>query len=224
MTELRIHRDIFLTKVKQLFDPTIVDISYSFSRASEFKNAIYITFLLSLKDFREQRIYETIGESNKWYINLLEHVVNNDIAKLTDEEKAEISKMLNEKLEIKLSTIDKMIDVIENIKRPQNQKKLSEYIDNVFTFPKQIEDTYIKNRLLENKNININEYLDSLNLKPIIERINKLKNGRKFNETEIIVFKTFSKIKYIAYSSEIETFLMKRIPRYAQYMAMRFTD
>ena len=207
-------------KLKQLFEQPISDLYDS----SQFKNAIYITFILSLKDFREKELYKSRGEVNKWYINLLEHVVDSDVADLTEPEKQEISKDLNGFLSSKLEIVTKMIDELESVSRPQNQKKLIEYSNAVFEFPKNIEDTYIKNRILGLEDRSIEGYLNSLGLREIFDRINDLKRGKKFNETEIMIFESISSIKYVAYSFEIDGFLTNKIPRYTQYMAMKMAD
>lgn len=223
MTELKINREIFLTKIKQLFEPEISSYTCYPVEAKDFKTAVYMTFLLSLKDFREKELYDS-NNSNGWYIDLLNQILNSDVAKITDKEKNDISKMLNEKLAIKLLIANRMINVVKNIKRPKNERNLFRYIDDIFEFPKLIEDTYIKNRLLGLENRTIDEYLKSLNLNEIIENINNLKKGNRLNKTELIIFDIFSNIRYITYSSEIEAFLMRKIPRYAKYMAMKFIE
>lgn len=221
MVELKIRRGVFLTKVKRLFEPPIANASLIPSGSPNFKNAVYITFLLGLNDIREREIYKSIHDSNKWYMNLLKHVINSDIAKLTADEKMEISKMLDDKLKSNMFLAKEMVNELAKIKRLKNQAKLYDNMTGIFSFPIEIEDVYIKNILLGVENRSITDYLSSIELSPITDRINDLKTGKKFNEAEIVIFETFSSIKYVLYSSEMETLLMNKIPRYAQYVAMK---
>ena len=222
MPELRIHRETFITKVKLLFEPLISDIANAPIRSTQMKNVIYITFLLSLDDFRKREIYSRRNESYKWYIELLKHVVESDIAKITESEKDEIIKMLNDKLKVKIYSTIKIIDEIEAINRPRNQKKLVEYMIDFFEIPKQIEDAYIKMRILNNNNnLTINEYMSKVGINSLIERINSIKKKGRFSVAESIIFETFASAKYVAYSSEINQYLMDKMPRYSQYMASK---
>ncbi len=222
MPELRIHRETFITKVKLLFEPLISDIANAPIRSTQMKNVIYITFLLSLDDFRKREIYSRRNESYKWYIELLKHVVESDIAKISESEKDEIIKVLNDKLKVKIYSAIKIIDEIESINRPRNQKKLVEYITDFFEIPKQIEDAYIKMRILNNNNnLTINEYMSKVGINSLIERINSIKKKGRFSVAESIIFETFASAKYVAYSSEINQYLMDKMPRYSQYMASK---
>ena len=205
MPELRIHRETFITKVKLLFEPLISDIANAPIRSTQMKNVIYITFLLSLDDFRKREIYSRRNESYKWYIELLKHVVESDIAKISESEKDEIIKVLNDKLKVKIYSAIKIIDELEKINRP-----------------KQIEDAYIKMRILNNNNnLTINEYISKVGINSLIERINSIKKKGRFTVTESIIFETFASAKYVAYSSEINQYLMDKMPRYSQYMASK---
>ncbi len=218
MTELRINRSLFLMRVKMLFEPLIIRTTEISVGSPEFKNIVYITFLLSLKDFREKDLYKKRDESYKWYINLLEHVIKSDVAKITDEEKCEIAKSINERLKNFLNIVPETIDNINSVKR-QGQLNLNYFVNNVFNFPQNIEDAFIKMKLLGCENGNIQTYMESLNLDSIINKINSLKRKNAFGKTEKLIFNTFAHEPYVSYGAEINAFLMNKIPRYAQYMA-----
>ncbi|MGC8680389.1 MAG: hypothetical protein ACP5T6_03790, partial [Candidatus Micrarchaeia archaeon] len=84
---------------------------------------------------------------------------------------------------------------------------------------RDIEDVYIKNKLLGFEKRNVNEYLDSFYFK-FFNNINTLKNGKRFSSLENLIFDIFSKINYVSYP-EFNDYLMDKIPRYAQYMASK---
>jgi hypothetical protein len=218
MTELRINRELFLRRVEMLFEPLIIDTPKITISSPEFKNMIYITFLLSLKDLRENEIYKSRDESYKWYITLLEHVVNSDIAKITNTEKRRIAKSIGDRMENLLSVVSETLENITKIDKPK-RLKLAHFSNNVFDFPQYIEDSFIKKKILGYEYHNIEEYIETLDIDQIIEKINKLKRKNSFTNIEKIIFDTFANERYVSFGSEINTFLMNKIPRYSQYMA-----
>ena len=218
--ELRINRYSFLLRVKKLFDFEVNDTPVSPRFSDDYKNALYITYLLALDDIREN-IMNSGLKNNEVYIDLLKSVVESDIAKLTYAEKKEISDMLNDGLSVLLST---SYNFILELKTTPYSRLYDIHYSGVVSFSRRIEDVYIKNKILGLETRDIDDYLNQLNIDKLFNMIKSLKDGSKFSKSEIIVFEDFAKIKYMIYSSNMDSFLMKNIPRYSQYLAMKIVD